>query len=132
MTKEMSMNRKTLSAATKLLFISAVMAVASYAGQQGQVNVSGSLSADTVKLTEGDGSASVGTESTEINAQWVSAKEKWCWQVCNEKDLKPVASGTYSDGNTFLVCRANTENEGSRAGFNLAAKWAEVCSVGYG
>ncbi len=63
---------------------------------------------------------------------WVDSSGISCAQTCMSKKSSPVISGTYQNGNNFYVCATNAENEGFRAGYNLAPIWSAICVVGWG
>ncbi|HEX5685799.1 MAG TPA: hypothetical protein VFY73_17385 [Ideonella sp.] len=62
---------------------------------------------------------------------WVAGTES-CARVCAAAKARPVTSGTYApNGNAFHVCRANQNNEGKRAGYNVEPVWSQACIVGW-
>lgn len=63
---------------------------------------------------------------------WLEGSGKSCPQVCNAQNQFPVAAGTYTNGNRFYVCAANSHGEGFRSGFNLSPTWSTSCDVGWG
>lgn len=75
--------------------------------------------------------ASVVYAAPEWTEAWVAGTES-CTQVCGAVRARPVASGTYAvNGKAYNVCRANQNNEGKRAGYNLEPTWSNACVVGW-
>ena len=67
-------------------------------------------------------------------ARWVAADGNSCDVVCKAAGSRAITTlGHYTGtgGQPYYVCRANANNEGNRAGFNLQPYWSNVCTIGW-
>ncbi len=66
--------------------------------------------------------------------KWVNSNNESCYITCDRQEMKPVASGEYTNGKPYYVCAAEVGGtmQGYRPGYNLSPKWDNVCTVGYG
>jgi hypothetical protein len=73
-----------------------------------------------------------GVSNAYASLRWVPASAPSCANTCLGAGMSPIASGTYTSGESLYVCAANAGNEGFRAGFNLKPSWANACIVAWG
>jgi hypothetical protein len=65
--------------------------------------------------------------------KWLEGGQSSCGIVCRAAGggYEAMSSGTYTNGNDFLICAANAHGEGNRAGFNLEPDWSNRCYVAH-